>query len=150
MGQRVDSPQRWIDKKLLKRINAECGRFLRWREDFRDFLTIHENTMLAYLMNYASGLDLIIYKRNADGWFFCPAPTIMADLRISNDGQRRAIQGLRKKKIVEMKQKGNPARRHLRIDYQRILDLLEVYRKKKRSTKSKEESPEETEFWEDE
>ncbi len=59
-----------------------------------------------------------------DGWFFCTVEKMKGELILSADRQLRIIKRLVNKGFIEMKKKGLPARRHVRIDAKKFHETV--------------------------
>lgn len=85
---------------------------------------------LSYLLNRPKG---------EEGWVFVPVKLISEDLGLSDNQQRRILENLTNKNIIEQTKRGVPARRHIKIDvvalHKMIAEEPEATKPKKKAKK---------------
>jgi hypothetical protein len=99
------------------------GNWIMFSKLLLKIMPIREAVVLSFLYNVKriSGTSVQI-KRN--GWFHCSTKLLEQDSTLSTDQQRRAIKTLIKMGVVDAKMGGNPPKRFVRIDYQKLDELL--------------------------
>lgn len=80
-----------------------------------------------------------------NGWFYSTVENVEDAIGLSGYQQRKAIASLTDAGVVEVKQKGIPKKRHIRINFVSLLKLLENKSSKNFTTSSEETSQQEDE-----
>jgi hypothetical protein len=81
-------------------------------------LTAVEAMVVGHLLNVGKS------KTTSNGWIMATKPFLRDGLGLSADDQQAVIDSLGDKGILEVVFKGEPARRHLRINLERLEQLI--------------------------
>ena len=95
-----------IHRGLLKKLGMEAAVFLH------------------FLINYHSRVKQSGKYKWDDGWFYCTVDTMEKELGVPQRTQIRALKFLMEDGLLEFKNRGLPAKRHVRINTQEVARLI--------------------------
>jgi hypothetical protein len=84
----------------------------------------------AILIEYLADLYQYFYHKKqltSDGWFFRTQETIEWETGISKYNQRKAVSQLKKFKFLDAKNKGNPSKKHYKVNGEFLMNILTFY-----------------------
>jgi hypothetical protein len=77
--------------------------------------------LLHYLIDYCSELPIAM---RVGGWFCCPSSLIERGLEIPVEAQTRLLNRLMAEGVIETKRMGLPAKRHIRIKWESVNEMI--------------------------
>tara|TARA_R110002020_G_scaffold134275_1_gene299777 strand:+ start:804 stop:1424 length:621 start_codon:yes stop_codon:yes gene_type:complete len=89
------------------------------------------------LADLISKEEYFIANGMTDGWFFNTEANIEKDTTLNSYHQRKCLKTLKKRKLVEVKRKGIPAKQYFKINEEQVLKILNNLSVKNLSTINK-------------
>lgn len=83
--------------------------------------------MMAYLINFARRCRA---EQTGKGWFWCTVKSMEKQLRhLNRDAQHHRLKFLKENLFIDMEKRGNPPKRYIYINYDRLDEALSRYQK---------------------
>ncbi|MCP4336643.1 MAG: hypothetical protein GY679_02200 [Mycoplasma sp.] len=100
--------------------------FLKLHKDLLCDLGVRQTVLLSALLDKADYFGRMIEGQRGswDGWFFVSREDLFIDSRIPIESQKKIIDELKKKNVIETKLKGLPRKKHFRINDQGVSSSL--------------------------
>lgn len=92
-------------------------------QEFLRALPHNQAILMAYLINIAY---VVRAEDRNDGWFYCEAKRIAAEINIGERFQSKMISDLRTAGLLLVERRGSGARRFMRIQYGKLRKLIEA------------------------
>jgi len=99
------------------------GNYFAFHKNFAKYLGLEEAIILGDLINrfqyyFTNGM------LDEDGMFYCTVKTLQEDTTLSEYKQRKALNSLEVKGLINTKLKGLPAKRYIQLNADNIIDVL--------------------------